>query len=214
MVAHEHTAGIKQFISSVCGLRDKQACRQTLAACLLTDLCEDTTHKIFYILAISPKTARVWWMEVFSHSPLWCMLEKCLSAVGKPFFLAQNSSHYNLIHIHVGIVQNEKGFNSSGLTRHTRVCPACCWIIDICICIYISITKDNCVFATSTRQFQTAMSDRKKMLTCFTLEWVVLRLIHRCFYFEQIRASYRFHTLWSGFEWCTGKTGLRQCMRR
>lgn len=39
-----------------CGLRDKQASRQTLAACLLTGFCEDTTCRILYGCAISTKT--------------------------------------------------------------------------------------------------------------------------------------------------------------
>lgn len=109
-----NSCGQKQFVQSVfcprpverrsltlrdaggCGLRDKQACGQTLAACLLTGLCEDTTRRILYSRAISTKTqpehdewrpfltlsSSVHVKRNVSQSPSWPSIHRILPSMG------------------------------------------------------------------------------------------------------------------------------------
>lgn len=136
-----------------CGLRDKQACRQTLAACLLTGLCEDTTRRILYGRAISTKTQP----EHDEWRPILTLSSSAHVKRSVSQLLAQNSSHHGFTHVHWGLSKTTCVLIAlgyfvwvGGLTQPARES-----FKDV-------FTKDKCVFAASTRLFQTAKEWKEK----------------------------------------------------
>lgn len=140
-----------------CGLRDKQGSRQTLVPCLLTVLCEDTTHRILYSHAISTKTQPEHdeWRLFLTLSSL-VHVKRSLSQL-----LAQDSSHHGFIHVHKGLSKITVILIALAYFVWVRGLTHTDWeylqqVIQRCL------TKDKRIFAASTRQFQTAWEWQRK----------------------------------------------------
>lgn len=190
----------------MCGLRDKQACRQTLAACLLTDLCEDTrsSASLPYLLKHSQSMMNG---GLFQFSSSMHILKKgCKILLGSEFTTFWFDSHARgLVRDEVFLIALGYFVWVGGLTHHARE--------DAQRVAELFFSKGNRVFAASSRRFQTAMSDgRKKKQTCSNhvrFEWMMVCLIQRCFYLL-VQVLYIMKWFWV-MHW---KTGPRQCMRR
>lgn len=191
-----------QVMCADCGLRDKQDSSQTPAACLLTALCEDTTHRILYGCAISTKT--------LSEHDEW-----------RPFLalfalLHAKRSCWHRIHLPSrpqGIVWDDRLFNSTRMfclsgridTSRLSISPASH--------SNMLLPRTN-MFLQQTRDWFWLNDSRntEPVHTGFTLEELVLHLLQRCFYPEQMSLSKGGLYITRWFEWCTGKhAGSRQC---
>ncbi len=121
-----------------CGLRDKQACRRTLAACLLTGLCEDATRRILYSRAISTKTQ----LEHDEWRPFLTLSSSAHVKRRVSQLLAQNSSHHGFIQVHWGLSKMTCVLIALGYfvwvgridTTHQRFFQRCFYQGQMCFC--------------------------------------------------------------------------------
>lgn len=105
----------------MCGLKDKQACRQTLAACLLTDLCEDTksSASLPYLLKHSQSMMNG---GLFQFSSSMHILKKgCKILLGSEFTTFWFDSHARgLVRDEVFLIALGYFVWVGGLTHHAR----------------------------------------------------------------------------------------------
>lgn len=187
----KHTAGLKQFLSSVCGLRDKQACRQTL--------CEDTrsSASLPYLLKHSQSMMNG---GLFQFSSSMHILKKgCKILLGSEFTTFWFDSHARgLVRDEVFLIALGYFVWVGGLTHHAREDVqrvAEIFFFFLKATVFLQQAVDG-----FKQQWVTEEKKSKPAPITFALSgwWFV-------WFKDVFTYSCRFCTLWSGFEWCTGK---------